>query len=210
MKFSIVKYKNGGNIKTLYNFFLNFSNQIKVIEENDNFDQSDILILPGVGSFDPVINQLRNSNFTHRINEFISNKKKIVISICLGAQLLCHSSDESSGEKGLGLIKANVKKISGIKKRKPIIGPYNLQDSQESIHNLLFGNLDKNYYFYFMHSYQIILNEKTDMIANYQIENINILACFIKENIIGFQFHPELSGNSGIKLIKNTLKYYNF
>ena len=99
-----------GNIASIHNMlsYLNFSN--KVTTDLDILDNSKILILPGVGTFDYVINQLQRNN----IFEFLKNPKnlenKYLIGICVGMQLLFDESQEGN-LKGLSLIEGNVKKF---------------------------------------------------------------------------------------------------
>jgi glutamine amidotransferase len=179
-----------GNIASIHNMlsYLNFSN--KVTTDLDILDNSKILILPGVGTFDYVINQLQRNN----IFEFLKNPKnlenKYLIGICVGMQLLFDESKEGN-LKGLSLIGGNVKKF-------------------EKLHmgwnNIFFNNetkVSKNDFYYFAHNYYVECDKKN--VLKYCNHTVKFPAIVKKKNIFGIQFHPEKSHVNGIDLFRNLI-----
>ena len=111
---SIVDY-GVGNIKSVVGAFQACGANAHLTSDSEEIKQSNILVLPGVGSFVSGIRNLREKNLEDTIKQYAAAGKP-VIGICLGMQLLMESSEEFEGEKGLGLIKGSVKKIKTAKK----------------------------------------------------------------------------------------------
>lgn len=195
---NIFDYKVG-NLRSIYNFF-NLSlglktGVVKNLKKSNNFN---VLVLPGVGSFGSAMSNINQKN-RELIVDFAENKKKIIIGICLGMQILSEESSESSGYDGLGLIEGKFKKIKEtIKFRTPNVGWHQIVSEKK---NKILNNLN-NKHFYFDHSYYLNNNKNTVAYINY---NNKIPSIIMKKNIIGFQFHPEKSQQAGIQLIKNYL-----
>jgi imidazole glycerol-phosphate synthase subunit HisH len=175
--------------------FLNIDNKI-TNSHNDILDSSAI-VLPGVGSFNQGIKNLKDRNLDLLLTDEVLNKKKPFIGICLGMQLIFEKGSEPIECEGLGWIEGEVKKISNENLRIPHLGWNDI------------NVINKNYYqnihdlnFYFIHSYQAVLKNKSeiDSIVNY---GSDIVSSLQKENIFATQFHPEKSQISGLTLMKN-------
>ncbi len=154
------------------------------------------LILPGVGNFSYVMQEIKNRNFYEFIFEKI--KKGIpLLGICVGMQVLFEKSEEGN-EKGMGIIKGKVEKIRA--KRLPHIGWNKIEVLENS--RILKGLKSK--YFYFLHSYKCIPrnNVKTSTV----FYNERFTASVENENVYGVQFHPEKSGKDGLWVLKNFFK----
>jgi glutamine amidotransferase len=162
-------------------------------------NSADKIILPGVGSFGKAIAQIRQKNIDNYLNEIVFEKKKPLLGICLGMQLLGISSTEDGNNEGLGYINGFVVKFDNSLVKVPHVG-----FNQVKVNNklkLYHGFNDEPTDFYFTHSYRM----KSDVYinqcyCNYQDE---FVASFEHDNIAGAQFHPELSQINGLKLIKN-------
>ena len=135
---------------------------------------------------------------TSEIREFSKKKDKKIIGICLGMQLMLSEGTEFGKKQGLNLIQGDVLKLDKIK---PNIGWKKLELNINKSYNSLNAILKKNY-FYFVHSFYCKLKDKNLIKAKFDIKKNQYCGIFIKKNLIGIQFHPEKSGEPGLKLLK--------
>lgn len=161
--------------------------------------KADKLILPGVGAFDDAVKKLKNSNLDKVIYEEVE-KGKPLMGICLGMQMLFEKSYEYGEHKGLGLIKGKVipmeNNIPGTLKI-PHIGWNSLNFKKPCP---IFKYINNGDFVYFVHSfYAADCDEFVTATAEYGKE---ITAAVAKDNIFGCQFHPEKSGDVGLKILK--------
>jgi glutamine amidotransferase len=183
-----------------------------ILKKNDiNFSYSrskkDILnathlILPGVGSFNVAIKKLSESISIDFLNNEVLNKKKPILGICVGMQIMATNGYENTLTSGLGWIDGSVKVIESKKLPLPQVGWNSL---------LLFNrksyiiNQIENKDFYFLNSYYFDIMNKKNVIA-YSSYGIKFPSIIQKDNIVGVQFHPEKSQKAGLQLIKNFIK----
>jgi len=180
------------NIKSITNACKLIS-QTYLINSYKDYDKlTEILVLPGNGNFATGMKIIEELGFRDLISEFINSKKKF-IGICLGLQLLMEKSDEAKNVKGLSLIKGTVKKIDSKKFKVPLLGWYDVKFKNENINSRGF---------FFNNGFMVDPVEK-EFIQG-EIENI-IPAYVVKDNICGFQFHPEKSSFHGLDLLKNVI-----
>lgn len=184
-----------GNVKSVEKA-LNFLNIKTIIsDKKKDINNSTGLILPGVGSFEQGMMNLKQKNLIKILNNEILIKKKPFLGICLGMQLIMEVGYEPKKTKGLGWIKGEVVPIKNKRLPIPHLGWNNVYSKNEK--NL--DNIHNN--FYFIHSYHVIINEKIDKkFVEYEYE---MVASFCKENIFATQFHPEKSQLAGLKLIQD-------
>ena len=167
--------------------------------------KSSHMILPGVGAFGNAISLLKKHKLIEIIKKHSIEEKKPLLGICLGMQLLLSNSNEFGFSKGLDIIEGNVEKIADQTKKKikvPHIGWNSLKFLDKNNNFILDGNNS----FYFIHSYMAKPKDKKTIEAFTIFEKIKIPAIIRKENISGFQFHPEKSANSGLELIQKFCK----
>jgi glutamine amidotransferase len=173
----------------------------------DNIENSDILVLPGVGSYPAAMTFLKKKKIDILIKKFSKRKNKKIVGICLGMQLLFEKSYEFGACKGLSLIRGEVLSLNNHVKSQnksivPNIGWHRLKSSSK---NLFFNSL-KNKSFYFVHSF-FVNPQRSTAIKNYiELEGKKVAAIINEKNIYGFQFHPEKSGKEGLILLKKFLK----
>lgn len=185
-----------GNIMAFLNVYKRLNIPVSVAKNKKDLMNATKLILPGVGSFDHAILSLEKSGMKEIITDLVLNKKIPILGICIGMQILAHSSEEGTS-KGLGWIDAQVKKFNS--KTLPHMG---WNDVMPKTNNKLFMNLENDSKYYFLHSYYLECNNKEDCLAesNYG----KIFVCAVNhENIYGVQFHPEKSHKYGIQLLNN-------
>jgi imidazole glycerol-phosphate synthase subunit HisH len=179
------------NIKSINNAAKLFG-QTYLINNLESFrEDTDIIILPGNGSFFQGMKIIRENKYDKLIYNFVKKNKKL-IGICLGLQLLMNSSEEAKDVEGLSLIEGSVKKLKEKNLKVPLLGWYDVN----------FKDDIKTQSFYFNNGFIVEPNEK-DLIRG--AINDKIPAYLNKENIHGFQFHPEKSTYHGLKLLGQTI-----
>ena len=158
--FGIIDYKVN-NITSVLNSFKHLKLKFKIITKKNaerEFDNVDALILPGVGSYPEAMQNIKRENFYNLIRFHVLKKKKPILGICLGMQLLTESSEEFGLTKGLSLISGKVVKIQTKKLLVPNVGWNEVKVIKQ---NPLFANFDtKNINFYHVHSYQVLCKKK--------------------------------------------------
>lgn len=191
-----------GNLNAFVNIYKKLSIPIIIAKTKADLEQSEKIILPGVGAFDYAIGKLNQSGMRETLDDMILNKKKPVLGICVGMQILAKSSEEGV-LPGLGYIDATVKKLpehTGV--NLPHMG-WNDVHPENNIP--IFASLEQAPLFYFLHSYYFVCNNREDILATaYYGENFTCAAG--SGNIFGVQFHPEKSHSYGIRLLENFSK----
>ncbi len=217
MKLVIIDY-GSGNLKSVENAFknsikessLNFN--IEVSGELNSIINSDLIVLPGVGSFPDCKKGLKKINgLIDVLFDQVIIKYKPFLGICVGMQLMAEYSLEKVNTKGFGWFNGSIEKINntgtdylGKNYKIPHMGWNNLEISEDK-HSILHNITDKEQ-FYFVHSYYLNTKEKSNIYASTQYSH-EIPAVIAKDNYVGVQFHPEKSSYSGQKLISNWLKW---
>ena len=191
------------NIGSVVNAVSKLNYKCEVINSDKNINKLDKIILPGVGSFPQAIKNLKKQNLFDSLKDFITDKKKPFLGICLGMQILYNHSSEDGGENGLGVINGKVKQLMPSKKFKvPNVGWREIEILKKGVLTNQF--IDKPI-FYFVHKYACYSEEKINTVA--QLNYTNQFDCIIeKENIFATQFHPEKSQKNGLQLLNNFLK----
>jgi glutamine amidotransferase len=194
-----------GNIRAFLNVYERLSIPVKVARVPQEVENATKIILPGVGSFDYAMRQLSRSGMREVLEKRVLDNKTPMMGICVGMQMLAHSSEEGT-EPGLGWIKGNVCKFDPylipFKSRLPHMG-WNTIVPKENV-NLLNG-IENHARFYFLHSYYFECAEKSQVISKTDY-GISFASAINKENVFGIQFHPEKSHHNGIRLLDNFAK----
>ena len=194
----IIDY-NMGNLASVYNACSKFTKDLKIVKNADDLKNLDKIILPGVGAYKDAMQHLEESGLKDAILDF-ANSKKPLLGICLGMQLLFESSEEFGYTKGLGLIEGKVVKFDKSKMGSDLKIPHMGWNKIVNKDNPLFKNL-QNPYLYFVHSYHVVTDDKyTIATTNYGYDFVSAVN---KDNIFGFQPHPEKSHNNGLKILEN-------
>jgi glutamine amidotransferase len=208
MKISIVDYGTG-NIKSIFRAFKKFEANVSLVSKPEEIQKSTHLVLPGVGAFPKAIELLSKKNLIQEIKNH-SLKGKPLLGICLGMQLLFSSSDEIIKTNGLDLIKGRVRKlpkdeIVNKEFKIPNVGWHHIKINEVNLNKTIYDSLD-DLNFYFVHSYYC--ETKNDKNNLFYIKFNKKMICVIakKDNIIGTQFHPEKSGENGLKLIEKFIR----
>ena len=184
--------------------------QVLVSNDPDVIYKSARVVLPGVGAFADGMQGLRCLGLDEAVVRFASSGRPL-LGICLGMQLLAHSSNEFGAHLGLNLIDGEVVRIpeeslDSTRMKVPFIGWSALtrfSDNEPQGHFL--HEIGDNDFFYFVHSYHFVTRDAADTLAIYRYGHRDITAVVKHENIVGVQFHPEKSARAGILLLSNFL-----
>ena len=188
-----------GNLFSLQSSFAAIGEQAVVSGDKAVIESADKIILPGVGAFEDAARKLHESGLDAVICALAAQGKPLM-GICLGMQFLFEKSYEFGEFEGLGLIHGNVKPIADVipaDLKIPHIGWNALKFEKPSP---IFSNIQEGDYVYFVHSFYAADCEE-NMIActNY---GARLTAAVQRENVFGCQFHPEKSGEVGLKILK--------
>lgn len=160
-------------------------------------------VLPGVGAFGDAMEHLRETGLDAVVKEYAASGKPL-LGICLGMQLLFSSSEEHGDHEGLGLLPGAVVRFRGDYKV-PHMGWNRLSYKQAD--SPIFAGIAEGHV-YFVHSYHAKPERESDLLAvtdYYQ----KVAAIVGRDNVYGMQFHPEKSGETGMKLLDNFLALCN-
>ena len=193
---AIIDY-GAGNLQSVKKAF-DFIGAESVITDNpETINACDKILLPGVGSFGDAMDSMNKKGLVETVKQNALSGKPF-LGICLGLQLLFEESEESPGVKGLGIFKGKIKKFApdmGLKI--PHIGWNSLEIKQK---DTLFKGIPENSYVYFVHSYYgSDCEESLTATTEYGKE---LTAAVAHKNVYGVQFHPEKSGETGLKILK--------
>jgi glutamine amidotransferase len=191
-----------GNLGSILNMLKRIGTQAVISSDAHVIDAADKIILPGVGAFDNGMQKLESSGLRVLLEESVLQNKKPILGICLGMQLMTHSSEEGT-RPGLGWVEAITKRFNftgdKINLKVPHMGWNHIRCLRP--HKITTG-LDLESRFYFVHSYYVDSSDESIVLAksNHGFEFDSIIQ---KDNIIGVQFHPEKSHKFGMTLLKN-------
>ncbi|MEM9926386.1 MAG: imidazole glycerol phosphate synthase subunit HisH [Cyanobacteria bacterium P01_D01_bin.50] len=172
----------------------------KVTSSPQDLQRSSAIVLPGVGAFDPAMQNLRSLGLVEPIKNAIADGKPF-LGICLGMQILFESSSEGV-ERGLGIIQGKVKRFRGESNiRIPHMGWNQLEITQQR--SLLWEHLPPQPWVYFVHSFYVDPLEKKVNAATVTHGSQTVTAAIAYENLTAVQFHPEKSSNVGLQILSN-------
>lgn len=195
---AIVDY-GAGNLMSVKKA-LDFIGEESVITSDcEAIKSAERVILPGVGSFGDAMESMRQKGLDETV-KCAALSGKPFLGICLGLQLLFESSEESPGANGLELLSGNISLIPGSSGLKvPHVGWNSVEIKPES---RLFKGIPSGSYFYFVHSYYLN-GAESGVVAGKTNYGVDIECAVEKGNLFATQFHPEKSGEIGLKLLKN-------
>lgn len=190
-----------GNLRSVAKAFELLGAETVVSGKPEELQAAEKLVLPGVGAFGDGMANLRKLGLDKFLEGEVLGKKKPMLGICLGMQLLAQEGFERGRNKGLGFIGGKVAKFEleaqGLKV--PHVGWNEVRFLGE---NPLFRGLKDGACFYFVHSYHMVCDDKKDVsaVCDYGYE---FTAAVRRGNIFGTQFHPEKSQEAGLRVLEN-------
>lgn len=189
---------NLGNVGAIKNMLRKIGVDSKVSNKKNDILSATKLILPGVGSFDTGMINIKKKGILNCIEKKVKKEFIPILGICLGMQMMMQRSDEGK-QKGLGWIKGEVKKFRLNELKVPHMGWNKINVVKET---KITDKLDLNSKFYFVHSYYVSVNNSDDIVSlsKYGLE---FTSAINHKNYYGVQFHPEKSHKFGMALLSN-------
>lgn len=200
----IVDY-GSGNIYAIANIYKRLNIDFIISGNANELNKATHLLLPGVGAFDETMRILNSSGLKGFLDEMVLDKRKPVMGICVGMQLLAEGSEEGNLE-GFGWIKGYVKKFDpAFLKSKPHLPHLGWNTVELAKPHAIFNDIDYAKGFYFLHSYYFACSNNEDILGttNY---GITYASAVNHSNIFGMQFHPEKSHQNGLNIFNNFSK----
>jgi len=196
-----------GNLGSIKNMLKKIGADSVITSDPEVIAKADKLILPGVGSFDNGMKNLKELGLIDLLNKKVLEDKVPVLGICLGMQLITKKSEEGI-EPGLGWLDAEAIRFRVDPGERKFSIPHM---GWEYVHPQKESRLMKDMYedpkYYFVHSYYIRCNDPQDTLLSTHYAH-DYVSGFEKGNILGVQFHPEKSHKYGMKLFKNFVDNY--
>ena len=198
---AIVDY-DAGNIKSVEKALQFLGQEPVVTRDKETLLQAEKVIVPGVGAFGDAMGKMHQYGLVEVLRE-IAAKGTPLLGICLGLQLFFESSEETPGVEGRGLLPGKIVRI-------PDKEGFNIQHMgwnsiQINPASRLLKGIEEGAYVYFVHSYYLQAENEADVAATTDYV-VNIHAAAEHENIFATQFHPEKSGEIGLRILKNFIE----
>ncbi len=193
-----------GNMASVANMIRKCGGTSEIISSPDELKDDCKIILAGVGAFDSAMRVIREKGWQERLDDLVLHKKRPVLGICLGMQVMAKRSEEGS-ISGLSWIDADVYKFKvaeDLSLKVPHMG-WNAVSVAKQNKLIDIESLEER--FYFVHSYHVVCKNKEDVLAKVQYGG-DVVAALSRGNIFGVQFHPEKSHRFGMEVIKNFLE----
>ncbi len=193
MEIAIIKY-NAGNVQSVMYALDRIGMKYRWTDDENVIQSADKVIFPGVGEASTAMAYLREKG----LDQLIPTLKQPVLATCIGMQLLCRESEENN-TTCMGVFDIPVKRFVSSDLKIPHVGWNSIQVQGE---NALMEGLKKEEFVYFVHSFYAPLNPYTTAICDY-VQPFS--AMLQKDNFYAAQFHAEISGMAGQKIIQNFL-----
>jgi glutamine amidotransferase len=184
-----------GNVRSIENAFRSLGAEVKLARKPGDLEKADAIILPGVGNFGDAMRHLRKYEPTIR-REVEAGKP--FLGLCLGIQVILEKSEESPRATGLGLLEGGCRRFKG-RMKVPHMGWNTVDIIRKSP---LFKGIKTGSYFYFVHSYYPLPVDREATAASTEY-GVAFPSAIVKDNVMATQFHPEKSGDAGLRLLKN-------
>lgn len=190
-----------GNVRSVRNAIRKLGGRVVDVEKPEDIARAEKLVFPGVGSFGSAMERLRQGGFVEPLIEYIRQDRPF-LGICLGLQTLFEGSEESPGVPGLGIIPGLVRRFPTDRLSVPQIGWNGIRLHRKSPLLVDIGQ-EK---FYFVHSYRAMIEQANRewilATTDYGTEFVSAVG---RGNVAAFQFHPEKSGPTGLKILERFL-----
>ena len=203
MKLGVIDY-GASNIFSVARALNSLGASTIIVKKPEDFKNTDKLVFPGQGSMGACLKKLSENNLKDSLIDALNNYP--FLGICLGLQILFSESEESKGEKGLNIFSEKIKKFNEFEDKSIKIPHMGWNQVEISQNHFLLEGIKTNEDFYFVHSFaskEANQNEIYSKTFHGEIFN----SAVGKDNIFATQFHPEKSGKSGLKILKNFIDW---
>ena len=197
---TIVDY-GAGNLRSVANAIARLGYEAKITNRPDDVLAARVVVLPGVGAAADTMQNLEALGMVEAISHFIAEGRPF-LGVCIGLQILFTGTEEGGGHKCLGVIPGQVRKLPP-RLKIPHMG-WN-QVKQKTVHPIFEGIPDEAN-FYFVHSYYAEPDESS-LVAGETEYGIPFCSIVARGNLVATQFHPEKSGEFGLKMYDNFIKF---
>jgi len=202
-----------GNLTSLKNCLESLGFNSKITNNKKDILSSDQLVLAGTSNLDSSLPNIINNKLDQTIINYY-NMNKPILGICAGMQIVFNGSEETKKASSLGILTGEFKKIpnqiiDGGFRKVPNIGLFSIKEQKINLLNKDNKEYEINFpsgKYYFQHSYFLSTFKNDISYININYNDLMIPALVAKNNFLGLQFHPELSGKSGLKCLSNYLK----
>ncbi len=193
-----------GNVRSVVKILEYLGSDVVLTNDVDIINRADRIILPGVGAFAPAMALLNRLSLVTTLFEAVMIKKKPLLAICIGMQLLANRSCEDGVHNGLGWVQGDVRQLN--LKDELTVPKFGWFSTKTITIHPLTDNLPTGAFFYFAHSYHFVPADKTRIAMTMNYERTYV-AAISHENIFATQFHPEKSQEVGIKFFENFVQW---
>jgi len=201
MKIVIIDY-GLGNLRSIEKALQYVGAHVEISKEAHVIDKADALILPGVGAFRDA---MMHFSTLERVVKDAVDEGKPLLGICLGMQMLASESEEGGSNKGIDIIPGRVTRFPASELKVPHMG-WNSLIIKKNIP--LLNGIENGSFVYFVHSFHVTTDEKHEVaMCDYGLSFPAIIANE-EGNVIGTQFHPEKSGITGLRMLRNFVENY--
>ncbi|MBL0419555.1 imidazole glycerol phosphate synthase subunit HisH [Ramlibacter sp. AW1] len=188
------------NLGSMLNMLKKIGADAQIVSTEDEIARAKKILLPGVGAFDQGMAALTRRQLAQPLIRKAQVEKIPVLGVCLGMQMLGHSSEEGR-LPGLGLLDAHTARFkfdAGSRSKVPHMGWGTIQPAKSS---RLIKGVDDQSRFYFVHSYHVVCHDSADVLATTEY-GYDFVSMIQRGNIFGAQFHPEKSHRFGMSLLR--------
>lgn len=197
---AIIDY-GAGNLRSVVNAVSKLGYRPKVTSSPADVLNAQAVILPGVGAAADTMSNLKKLGLVSPIRQLITEGRPF-LGVCIGLQILFTGTEEGGWHECLGVIPGQVKKLpSGLK-----IPHMGWNQVRQKVSHPVFDGIPDGANFYFVHSYYVDPDDKS-VVAGETEYGIDICSVIVKGNLIATQFHPEKSGEFGLKMYDNFIKF---
>lgn len=214
MKISVVDYELG-NLESIRLAFQHVGVEASVSGDPSELREAQALVLPGVGAFGDAMNALAERGLVDVLHDFAASGRPLV-GICLGMQLLLSRSEEFGDHAGLGLVAGNVRRFPapelgedgryGPGAKVPQVGWNRVEpprDRPDAWPGSPLEGVEPRSHMYFMHSFYAEPESQEDVLAETEYAGVRFCSALGRDNVVGFQFHPERSSEAGLAIYRN-------
>jgi glutamine amidotransferase/cyclase len=189
-----------GNVRSVINALESLGERVEIVARAEDISSAERLVFPGVGAFGSMMQILQEKGYVEPLRAYLGSGRPF-LGICMGLQALFESSEEAPGLEGLGFLSGPVKRFD-VDLAVPQIGWNGVDIRQPS---RIFNGLRGDEKFYFVHSYHVAPTDDEAVLTTTDY-GYPFASSIQQGNVIATQFHPEKSGNAGLRILKNFLE----